>query len=59
MPKDKIGEYLEKAFYGNLQLFDEHKQEIRKYDAVLIDEIQDYHRAWMDIIKNYLSLIHI
>lgn len=53
MPKDKIGEYLEKAFYGNLQLFDEHKQEIRKYDAVLIDEIQDYHRAWMDIIKNY------
>lgn len=53
MPKDKIGEYLEKVFYGNLQLFDEHKQEIRKYDAVLIDEIQDYHRAWMDIIKNY------
>ena len=53
MPKDEIGKYLEKAFYGNVQLFDEHKQEIRKYDAVLIDEIQDYHRSWMDIIKNY------
>lgn len=53
MPKEEIGEYLEKAFYGNVQLFDEHKQEIRKYDAVLIDEIQDYHRPWMDIIKNY------
>ena len=53
MPKDEIGKYLEKAFYGNVQLFDEHKQEIRKYNAVLIDEIQDYHRSWMDIIKNY------
>ena len=53
MSKDEIGEYLEKAFYGNVQLFDEHKQGIRKYDAVLIDEIQDYHRSWMDIIKNY------
>ncbi len=53
MPKDEIGKYLEKAFYGNVQLFDEHKKEIRKYDAVLIDEIQDYHRPWMDIIKNY------
>ena len=53
MSKDEIGEYLEKAFYGNVQLFDEHKQGICKYDAVLIDEIQDYHRSWMDIIKNY------
>lgn len=52
MSKDEIGEYLERMFYGNVQLFDEHKQEIRKYDAVLIDEIQDYHRPWMDIIKN-------
>ena len=53
MPKEKIGEYLEKTFYGNVHLFDEHKQEIRKYDAVLIDEIQDYHRSWMDIVKSY------
>ena len=34
-------------------MFDEHKAGIVKYDAVLIDEIQDYHRPWMDIIKNY------
>ncbi len=53
MSKDEIGGYLEKAFYDNVRLFEEHKNEIRKYDAVLIDEIQDYHRAWMDIIKNY------
>lgn len=48
-----IKEFLEKEYYGNVQLFDNHKQEIHKYDAVLIDEIQDYHRSWMDIIKNY------
>lgn len=51
-PED-IGNYLEQNYYGNITLFDEHKDEIRKYDAVLIDEIQDYHRSWMDIIKNY------
>ncbi len=51
--KDKIGEYLEQTYYSNVQLFNRHQSKIRKYDAVLIDEIQDYHRAWMDIIKNY------
>ena len=50
---DLIGDYLERTYYGNVSLFDEHKNDIIKYDAVLIDEIQDYHRSWMDIIKNY------
>lgn len=45
--------YLEDNYYGNINLFEKHKSKIVKYDAVLIDEIQDYHRAWMDIIKNY------
>lgn len=48
-----IGDYLERTYYGNVSLFDKHKNEISKYDAVLIDEIQDYHRSWMDIIKKY------
>lgn len=52
-PKEKIGEYLEQNYYSNISLFEEHKNGIVKYDAVLIDEIQDYHRPWMDIIKNY------
>lgn len=52
-PEDKIGEYLERNYYSNVSLFEKHKTDIVKYDAVLIDEIQDYHRAWMDIIKNY------
>jgi len=50
---EKVSEYLEFHYYGNIGLFEEHKDEISKYDAVLIDEIQDYHRSWMDIIKNY------
>ena len=52
-PKEKVGEYLEQNYYSNISLFEEHKAGIVKYDAVLIDEIQDYHRPWMDIIKNY------
>lgn len=50
---DQIGDYLEYTYYGNISLFDKYKNEISKYDAVLIDEIQDYHRSWMEIIKNY------
>lgn len=48
-----LSQYLESKYYGNIGLFEHHKKEIRKYDAVLIDEIQDYHRSWMDIINNY------
>lgn len=50
---DNIGDYLERMYYSNVQLFEEHQSEIVKYDAVLIDEIQDYHRAWMEIIKRF------
>lgn len=53
MDKAHISDYLEKMYYGNIQLFDEHKNQIVKYDAVLIDEIQDYHRSWMEIIKSF------
>ncbi len=52
-PKEKVGEYLEQNYYSNVSLFEEHKAGIVKYDAVLIDEIQDYHRPWMEIVKNY------
>lgn len=53
LPSEQISNYLEQSYYGNVSLFEEHKNEIRKYDAVLIDEIQDFHRSWMEIIKNY------
>jgi len=50
-PKENIGEYLETEFYSNTTLFKQYAVKISKYDAVLIDEIQDYKRPWMDIIK--------
>lgn len=50
---EQLSQYLESEYYGNIKLFDAHKNEITKYDAVLIDEIQDYHRSWMEIVKNY------
>ena len=48
-----ISKYFEDKYFSNVKLFDDLKSQIRKYDAVLIDEIQDYKRPWMDIIKNY------
>lgn len=46
-----VAKYLENQYYGNLKLFEQNEDNIVKYDAVLIDEIQDYHRSWMDIVK--------
>lgn len=53
IPEDEVGDYLENNYYSNISLFENHKSHIVKYDAVLIDEIQDYHRKWMEIIKGY------
>lgn len=52
-PEDLIGDYLEKKYYSNIALFEKHENNIKKYDAVFIDEIQDYHRPWMEIIKRF------
>ncbi|WP_346855409.1 NERD domain-containing protein [uncultured Draconibacterium sp.] len=46
-------EYFEKYYYSNLSLFEEHSAKISKYFTILIDEIQDYSKVWMDIIKKY------
>jgi len=43
--------YFEKKYYSNKQLFVEHKDKIKPYSVILIDEIQDYKRLWMEIIK--------
>ena len=51
--RKRLHDYLEKHYYANPALFEEFKKQIRPYDAVLIDEIQDYKRVWMDIIKTY------
>lgn len=49
----KKSNFFEKEYYSNLKLFEERKLEIHRYKTILIDEIQDYKRPWMDIIKNY------
>ena len=48
-------QYLDKHYYSNLQLFLELKEKILSsnlaYDAILIDEIQDYKYNWFEILK--------
>jgi len=43
--------FFEDNYYSNKQLFLERKKDIKTYEVILIDEIQDYKRAWMEIIK--------
>lgn len=50
-PSD-IPAYLERNYYSNEKLFNDHKDKIKPYDAILIDEIQDYKRSWMNIVKD-------
>lgn len=39
--------------WQDTNFFDSVKSEIKKYDVVLIDEIQDYLQEWIDIIAKY------
>lgn len=50
-PNEKKSEYFETHYYSNKQLFMERKTLIKPFSAILIDEIQDYKRAWMEILK--------
>lgn len=45
-------DYLERYYYSNKQLFLDNIKSIKQYDVILIDEIQDYKRPWMEIIKD-------
>ena len=48
---DEKTEYFEKEYYSNKSLFEKNRVGIKPYDVILIDEIQDYKRAWMEILK--------
>lgn len=48
---DEKDAFFENEYYSNKTLFLERKEDIKTYDVILIDEIQDYKRAWMEIIK--------
>ncbi len=45
--------YFESNYYSNKQLFTDNVETIVQYDAIFIDEIQDYKRPWMEIIKEF------
>lgn len=51
----KQSQYLDRHYYSNLQLFLNLKDTIcsynLQYDAILIDEIQDYKYNWFEILK--------
>lgn len=43
------------ADFDNNDFFSSKKNSIRKFDAIFIDEIQDYKQEWLDLIINYFS----
>ena len=51
--EEKKAEYFEEEYYSNENIFEEVKDKIEKYQSILIDEVQDYKIAWLNIIKKY------
>ena len=46
--------YFESNYYSNKDLFQDNCARIKhRYSVILIDEIQDYKRLWMEIVKDY------
>lgn len=48
-----VEDELDKNYYSNELLFKIHEHKINKYAAIFIDEIQDYKKSWLNIIKKY------
>lgn len=51
--RKRLSPYLDANYYSNRELFRRYEDLIERYDAIFIDEIQDYIRPWMDIIRDY------
>lgn len=50
--EDETEEQFFSRYFDNYSLFEERKNETERFDVIFIDEIQDYKRVWMEIIKN-------
>lgn len=50
---EEIEAWFDAEYFSNINLFNENQKRLARYDAILIDEIQDYKRPWMDILKSY------
>ena len=56
LTQDEKSEFFETNYFSNLNLFQHHKDQLNKYDTILIDEIQDYKYQWMEMVKtNFLA----
>lgn len=44
-------EYFENSYYANIEIFRRYSEKIHKYDVIFIDEIQDYKKEWVQIIR--------
>ena len=51
LTEEQKDDFFEREYYSNKQLFIDNKDKIKPYSVILIDEIQDYKRLWMEIIK--------
>ncbi|KAA5542333.1 NERD domain-containing protein/DEAD/DEAH box helicase [Adhaeribacter rhizoryzae] len=49
-------QFFHNKYYGNFDLFKEFQENIEKYSAILIDEVQDYNTIWLRIIKKYFLI---
>jgi superfamily I DNA and RNA helicase len=52
-PKHLVADFLDQKYYSNIDVFKSRKDEIHKYNSILIDEIQDYKPEWIKIIRSY------
>lgn len=56
LTQDEKSNFFETKYFSNVDLFENCKDNLEKYKTILVDEIQDYHRPWMDLIKeNFLA----
>jgi hypothetical protein len=46
-------QFFNDKYYGNIDLFKDFQDQIEKYSAILIDEVQDYRTVWLRLIKKY------
>jgi hypothetical protein len=47
----EIDEHYHK-YFNDLEFFKTIKNKLKKYKVILIDEVQDYEKSWLDILKN-------
>lgn len=41
------------SYYSNIELFENYKDKVKRYQTILIDEVQDYSTQWLQILKKH------